>query len=104
MKVQDLILIYDYNYWSTKRLLAAAAKVSQEQLVAPAAFPHGSLRGTFVHLLDAEYGWRILCQQGLETEDLSEAEFPYRIIDVVFPHHYSDLGRADVAGATDDLV
>ena len=76
MKAQDVILIYDYNYWSTKRLLAAAAKVSQEQFVAPTAFPHGNLRGTFVHLLDAEYGWRILCQQGLETEDLTEAEIP----------------------------
>jgi uncharacterized damage-inducible protein DinB len=76
MKIKDITLIYDYNYWATKRLLTAAAKVSQEQFVTPTAFPHGSLRGTFVHMLDAEYGWRILCQQGLETKDMTETEFP----------------------------
>jgi uncharacterized damage-inducible protein DinB len=76
MKIQDIVLIYNYNYWATKRLLAAAAKVDQEQFGAPKSFPHHSLRGTFVHLLDAEYGWRVLCQQGLETKDLGESEFP----------------------------
>jgi uncharacterized damage-inducible protein DinB len=76
MKVQNIALIYNYNYWATKRLLASAAKVSQEQFVAPRSFPHRSLRGTFVHLLDAEYGWRVLFQQGLETKDLAETEFP----------------------------
>ena len=76
MKINDIVLIYDYNYWATKRLLMAAANVSPEQFVAPRAFPHGSLRGTFVHLLDAEYGWRVLCQQGLETKDLTENDFP----------------------------
>jgi uncharacterized damage-inducible protein DinB len=76
MNIKDITLIYDYNYWATKRLLTAAAKVSQEQFVASTAFPHGSLRGTFVHMLDAEYGWRILCQQGLETKDMLETEFP----------------------------
>ena len=76
MNKKDIALIYDYNYWAMKQLLKAAASVSREQFVAPSAFPHGSLRGTFVHILDAEYGWRILCQQGLETKDLTEDEFP----------------------------
>jgi uncharacterized damage-inducible protein DinB len=76
MKLRDMMLIYDYNYWATRRLLAAAASISLEQVVAPRNFPHHSLRGTFVHLLDAEYSWRMLLQQGLETKDMSEAEFP----------------------------
>ena len=76
MKKQDIVLIYDYNYWASKRLLTAAAKVSPDQFIAPTGFPHGSLRGTFVHILDAEYGWRVLCQKGVESKDLAESEFP----------------------------
>jgi uncharacterized damage-inducible protein DinB len=76
MELQDVMLMFDYNYWATERLLAAAVNVSQEEYAAPTAFPRGSLRGTFIHLLDTEYGWRILLQQGVETPDLTEAEFP----------------------------
>lgn len=76
MRIQELILIYDYNYWANKKLLTSAAKVSQEQFVAPSAFPRGSLRGTFLHILDAEVGWRMLCEHSLEIEDLTEVEFP----------------------------
>jgi len=76
MKIQDVHLIFDYNYWANKRIIYAAEKVSQEQFVASADFPHASLRGTLLHTLDAEYGWRMLCEHGLETEDLQESEFP----------------------------
>lgn len=76
MKKKDIAFIFDYNYWATKRLLNAAQAISREQFVSPSKFPHGSLRGTFVHVMDAEYGWRILCQQGRETKDLAEDEFP----------------------------
>jgi uncharacterized damage-inducible protein DinB len=75
MNTRDVNLIYDYNYWANNRLLTAAAKVPQEQFVTPTPFPHGSLRGTLLHTLDAEYGWRMLCERGLEVEDLKEAEF-----------------------------
>ena len=76
MKIQDVHLIFDYNYWANKRIMYAAEKVSQEQFAASADFPHASLRGTLLHTLDAEYGWRMLCEHGLETEDLQGSEFP----------------------------
>lgn len=76
MKTREVKLIFDYNYWANNKLLNSAAKLSREQFIAPADFPHGSLRGTLLHTLDAEYGWRILCEQGLETEDMQDAEFP----------------------------
>jgi uncharacterized damage-inducible protein DinB len=53
MKAQDVKLIFDYNYWANKNLLASAAKLSQEQFVGPADFPHGSLLGTLLQTLDA---------------------------------------------------
>lgn len=76
MNKKDIALIYDYNYWATKCLLTTAANVSREQFAASTGFPHGSLQGTLVHMLDAEYGWRVLCQEGVETKDLDVSEFP----------------------------
>jgi len=72
---EDIALLYEYNYWANARILAAAARVTPVQFVAPSSFPRGSLRGTLVHVLDAEYGWRELLQNGRETPDLDPALF-----------------------------
>jgi uncharacterized damage-inducible protein DinB len=85
LRLQDIRLIYDYNYWATRQLLTAAEKLTLEQFLAPAAFPHGGLRGTLVHIMDAEHGWGMLFQQagdkgGTEirwlAEDMIETDFP----------------------------
>ncbi len=76
MKIQDMMTLYEYNYWATRRILAKGAKVSLEQFVAPAAHSYGGLRGTLVHTLDTEYGWRMLCQQDTSAPGMTEAEFP----------------------------
>src|SRR5688572_8312029 len=75
MKIQDILIMYDYNYWATQKILAAAAKVSPEQLAAPYG-ALGSLRGILVHILESEYGWRVLCQTSVITFDLKETDFP----------------------------
>jgi len=77
MNIQDILLIYDYNYWGNKRILTASEKVSEKQFLAPASFPYGGLRGTLVHILDAEYGWRMFFQNNnWSAPELKEAEFP----------------------------
>jgi uncharacterized damage-inducible protein DinB len=62
VNVRDILTLYDYNYWATRRILTASGHVSLEQFLVPTTHSFGSLRGTLVHTLDAECGWRILCQ------------------------------------------
>jgi len=76
MNLSDLTLLYDYNYWANERMLSMAAGVSQAQFAEPGPHSHGGLRGTLLHTLDTEYGWRLLCQHGQITLDVSEDEFP----------------------------
>jgi uncharacterized damage-inducible protein DinB len=77
MNIQDILTIYDYNYWANKRILAGSAKVTQEQFDAPASFPYGGLRGTLLHILDAEWGWRNFLQHNdLTVPDLNKDDFP----------------------------
>jgi uncharacterized damage-inducible protein DinB len=76
MKVDDMLTLYDYNYWATRRICGAAGRVSAEQFLAPTTHSWGSLHGTLLHTLDTEYGWRMLCQHQTLTPDMTAAELP----------------------------
>lgn len=76
MNSQDIRTLYDYNYWATGRILSACVHISVEQFLVPTAHSYGSLRGTLVHTLDAEYGWRMLCRYNTPTPVLDESAFP----------------------------
>ncbi len=67
MHKQDMLALYRYNAWSTARIMEAASHITPEQFVAPAPFPHGSLRGTLVHALFAEWLW-LHRWEGIPTE------------------------------------
>ena len=81
MNLRDISLIYDYNYWATRRILDAGAQVSLEQFTTPSGHSFGSLRGTLVHTLDSEHAWRRLLQHNtldyfrtMKEEDFSTFE------------------------------
>jgi uncharacterized damage-inducible protein DinB len=76
MNTKDILLLYNYNYWANGRILAQAANVTETQFLAPAEFPYGGLRGTLVHILEAEWAWRIRFQGLGDTRELLETEFP----------------------------
>lgn len=77
MNKQDILTLYDYNYWANSQVLRAAARVTAEQFSAPAPVSHGSLRGTLVHILAAQVVWRLRCQEGISPTALpTESVFP----------------------------
>lgn len=77
MQKNNLLLLYEYNYWANTRVLNATAKVDETQFVAPAKSSHGSLRNTLVHILATEWIWRVRCQEGISPAALlSENELP----------------------------
>jgi len=78
MKLEEISKIFDYNYWATERLLAAASKLTQDQFSAPSAFPKGGVRGTLVHTLDTELAWRMRIQFNSDSDVMDEKHFPTR--------------------------
>ena len=76
MNKQDILLLYKYNQWSNAKILNTAAKVTQEQFLAPGSFPHGGLRGTLVHALFAEWIWRHRWEGTSPKTKLKPEEFP----------------------------
>lgn len=57
MNIIDILLVYDYYYWANHKILTKTVLVSHEQFIAPASFPYGGLRGTLVHIVEAEHSW-----------------------------------------------
>jgi len=104
MHLHDISLIYDYNYWATRRILNTSARVSLEQFARPAGHSLGSLRGTLVHTLDSEHAWRRLLQHN--TLDyfhaIKEAEFP--TVEILKDHWQEEEQalRDYLASLTDD--
>ncbi|MBV7332617.1 DinB family protein [Chloroflexi bacterium TSY] len=70
-------LLFEYNYWASAKILLAALSLTNEQFIAPAFFPNGSLRGTLVHIVSAEWIWRLRVNEGIYPATLlSQDDFP----------------------------
>ena len=76
MRLDDIKLMFDYNYWANDLILAQAEKASAEQLMALNTSSYSSLHGTLLHTLEAEIVWRMLLDRGEFVEDLNAADFP----------------------------
>lgn len=104
MNLSDILFLYEYNYWANKKILAASAGVTQEQFTAPASFPFGGLRGTLVHVVDAERIWRVLFETKIVTEDqdLVATDFPtFESLEQKFREE-EELMRAYLARLSDE--
>jgi uncharacterized damage-inducible protein DinB len=67
--------MYDFNCWGRDRILDAVAAISPSQFVEATRFPHQTIRRTLVHVLSAEYTYRIRCQLQPKAW-LEEEQFP----------------------------
>jgi uncharacterized damage-inducible protein DinB len=76
MNQSDVVFLFEYNYRANQRILSTAGRISMEQFILTTPFPRGNLRNTLIHILDAEYGWRVLLTEGREVPDLEPADFP----------------------------
>ncbi|HZM14848.1 MAG TPA: DinB family protein [Candidatus Krumholzibacteria bacterium] len=57
MNVADAKALQAYNQWANGRILGAVAELAPEQLRRAVATSHGSVWGTLVHIVRAEWRW-----------------------------------------------
>lgn len=76
MNKQDIQFLFQYNQWSTKKIMDAASQLTPAQFLAPADFPQGGLRGTLTHTLFAEWIWRNRWEGTSPTFRLKAEDFP----------------------------
>ena len=75
MTREYMALQYAYNEWSNNRILDAAARLSAEELAVTNDFGWHSIFGALVHILDAEYYWRVFLQESKETDWIEASDF-----------------------------
>jgi uncharacterized damage-inducible protein DinB len=74
---ENLLALVQYNSWANTRLLQSAAHLRPEQLSAPCWLSQGSVFSTLLHTLDAQWYWRLGCQEGeLPLHRLTVAVLP----------------------------
>lgn len=56
-KLEMIRRLYEYHEWADDRLLAAAARVSEEALTRDANIPFGSARDNLLHILGSQVSW-----------------------------------------------
>jgi uncharacterized damage-inducible protein DinB len=89
MKTDEVNLLYAYDDWAMRRILATCTQLSAEQYAAPAG--ETSLRATLVHILDAALAWR----SGFEGYVVA-ADAPRESLPAAQPWDHTDLTEADV--------
>ena len=78
MNQVDIALLIAYNFWADERVLVACAGVAQDDFARAAAADAGwgSLRGTLLHILDTEFGWRMILEGHGSTPVLGPDDYP----------------------------
>ena len=106
MNISDILTLYDYNYWATGRVLAAGMNASDEEFITPTAQSFSSLRGTLVHILDAECGWRMLCQSHTLAyfEKTEQSAFPTLVVLQRSWHDEEQAMRDYLSELTDNVM
>jgi uncharacterized damage-inducible protein DinB len=73
----EILTLFGYNEWANLRVLDLADKLTFDERRAAAQVSHGSLDGTLVHILGAEWMWRSRCQARVSpSSGPSLADFP----------------------------
>ena len=67
--------LYAYNRWTNRAILACVKALPSDKYVQPRQMSWNSLRGTFVHIFDAERIWRQRMQGDSPELFLSETDF-----------------------------
>jgi uncharacterized damage-inducible protein DinB len=57
MSPEEMQLLFDYNAWANRRVLAAAEKLTTQQFLDPLHSSFSSVRDTLVHIYGAEWAW-----------------------------------------------
>jgi uncharacterized damage-inducible protein DinB len=74
MEKSEIQLLYAYNSWANRKILAASAAVPLDQFVTPTGYSWGSLQAILVHTLTAELVWRARLQGMDATSVFLEAK------------------------------
>ena len=77
MDIETIRTLYDYHYWANRRIQTRVLNLTTEQYVTTHGVSFGSLQGVLVHMISAEWVWRMRSQEKVSPTALLEpADYP----------------------------
>ncbi len=76
MNINDINLLYEFNYWAKARMLGAVDALSEELLYNDLKTSFGTLHGTLVHICAAEDVWLQRLTGTASPKFLAAADMP----------------------------
>lgn len=76
MNTRDVHILFTYNQWANRRLLAAASHLAPADFTRDLGASFGSVRGTLLHILWGERRWLQFWLDGSFIPDAVPDEFP----------------------------
>ncbi len=64
MHAADMISLADYNRWANERIYRRAVHLEAPELHAAHGQTHRTVYGCLLHLADAQWFWRVVCETG----------------------------------------
>jgi uncharacterized damage-inducible protein DinB len=74
MQKNDILLLFNYNYWANARVLKACSELPPQSLISPVQVSFRSVLGTLAHILATEVVWRSRLQEGISPERMLGGE------------------------------
>ena len=104
MRGDDIRVLFDFNYWANRQIVASCAGISTEAFTAsPPSCTYRNLRGTLVHTLDVELSWRRrLRGEPRDVWDQSLVDADYPSVSVLSEHWTRD--EAEMRAWLDQLT
>lgn len=57
MTLNDIHLLFEYNYWAKARIMSVVERLTEEQFTKNLGSSHSGIHGTLVHIVGAEHIW-----------------------------------------------
>ena len=106
MNKADVVVLFDYLFWTRDRILASASRLSPAEFIAADTVTTRDLRSTLVHELDVEWSWRERLRTGTfpDADDLAPGDYP--TLAAVSEHWHRDEAemRRWLEGLTDEQL
>ena len=107
MNREDMLLLLEYNYWATSRVLETAQRASEDELHRTTSPSWQTIHDTLVHTMDAERIWRLRCQGESASVRLADpSDYPtladlreqWAVEEQAMSAYVEGLSEADLSG------
>jgi uncharacterized damage-inducible protein DinB len=102
VNTKDIATLYNYNRWANRRTLGSVRPLDHDEFTRNLGTSHGSVRGTLVHTMWAEWIWLQRWHGESPKRVFDEGEFANLAAVAAYWQGLEDERKGFIAGLTDE--